>query len=282
MSILISFSRTSVIFFGGYRIEISGELGLELAINILSGANGSGKTTVAKCIAYALGHPYAPISSIENSSVQFQPAISSASVGFVYENPADNFHGGPVYDNLQVALANPRVDHDELQGRISEMLVDDLDLDPWLLIRRTNILSTGELQLVALVLQAILNPKFLFLDEALSHLSRNNLRRAMLFIEKHFRNTYLCLICHPDQIVGYLRKEVFRYSVEKRAQTILITNPVEWDNEPAIVDADSANFLDYATLSEALKQTDNFNSLSTHSVFFFPQMVRAFQFQKRR
>ena len=159
----------------------------------LIGPNGSGKSTLIKIIDRLL-IPQAGQVRI-NGHVLSQTNVRRlrSRIGIVFQNPASQFVGATVRDDLLFGLENYRVTPDQFNHRIKTALsVVGLDYD--FQSRLLNSLSGGQKQRVALADVLVLRPKVLILDEFTSMLdpaSRNSILNLVFQLQHRLRLTVI-------------------------------------------------------------------------------------------
>lgn len=136
-------------------------------ITAIMGANGSGKSTAALCMNGILlpDSGSVVVDGIATDKKSNHTAVRRA-VGIVFQNPNHQFTSLTVERELAFGLENAGRDYREMKERVEECL-RLFELEDY----RTQLpasLSGGEKQRVALAAVAILEPKYLVLDEATS------------------------------------------------------------------------------------------------------------------
>jgi energy-coupling factor transport system ATP-binding protein len=150
-------------------------------ITAIMGPNGSGKSTAVLCMNGILIPESGTvlvdgISTRENVHL---PAVRKA-VGVVFQNPNHQFTSLTVERELAFGLENCGTDYREMKMRVDECL-RLFELEDY----RTDLpasLSGGEKQRVALASVAILEPRYLILDEATSLLSPKACRNLLRLV----------------------------------------------------------------------------------------------------
>lgn len=137
------------------------------------GANGSGKSTLALVIA-GLIKPTA-------GSVRFNDAdVTSPTGALVFQSPDDNLLGETVRDELRFCLEQ-HVEWRDL-NTATEEVIQKFNLQS-LSDRRTNQLSGGERQVVAVACAMISRRPIIVLDEPTSHLDEQGRRLLWSFLD---------------------------------------------------------------------------------------------------
>jgi energy-coupling factor transport system ATP-binding protein len=179
---MIEFNNVSVCYPGESRRVLKGLSFVipDEGITAIMGANGSGKSTAALCMNRIL-LPESGDVLIDGRSTTDGDAQSQIrrSVGIVFQNPHNQFTSLTVERELAFGLENTGTDHKEMKVRVEEYLtlfeLDDV---------RSQLpasLSGGEKQRVAVAAVAIMEPKYLVLDEATSLLSPQT-RKTLLHL----------------------------------------------------------------------------------------------------
>nr|WP_269449204.1 energy-coupling factor transporter ATPase [Limosilactobacillus agrestis] len=151
------------------------------------GHNGSGKSTLARLIDGLLS-PTA--GSIEVDGIQVNESSLGKihqQIGFVFQNPENQFVGATVADDVAFGLENRQVAQDKMEKKIDKALkmVGMTDYKNTAPIS----LSGGQKQRVALAGILALMPKIIILDEATSMLDPLA-RREILSLLQKLKNEY--------------------------------------------------------------------------------------------
>lgn len=155
------------------------------------GENGSGKSTLVKIIL-GLIKPSGQV-IIDNETMQKENLKSILSkIGFVFENPDNQFISSTVKEELAFPLENLQIDVEEIEKRIED--ISKLTGIENLLDREPHTLSGGEKQLVSLASALINNPKILILDEALSMIDLYDRERIYMILKKINRTNKITII----------------------------------------------------------------------------------------
>ena len=166
------------------------------------GPNGSGKSTLARLIDGLL-----PINSgeiyVDNIPVKEENlhAIHQR-IGFVFQNPDNQFVGTTVADDVAFGLENHQVSHEDMPFRIKQAL-NDVDMVPYAK-KEPAYLSGGQKQRVAIAGALSLRPKVLIFDEATSMLDPQGRQKVLkllahLKVKKGF--TILAISHDPSEAV---------------------------------------------------------------------------------
>ena len=155
------------------------------------GHNGSGKSTLARLIDGLLPLDKGSI-VVDGVSVN-EDHLSDIhqKIGFVFQNPENQFVGTTVEDDVAFGLENHQVPRNEMQFRINQAL-DDVAMQSYA-HKEPGMLSGGQKQRVAIAGILSLRPKILIFDEATSMLdpvARQTVLQLLqrLKVEKGFTN----------------------------------------------------------------------------------------------
>ena len=132
------------------------------------GHNGSGKSTLARLIDGLL--PLDKVSIVVDGVSVNEDHLSDIhqKIGFVFQNPENQFVGTTVEDDVAFGLENHQVPRNEMQFRINQAL-DDVAMQSYA-HKEPGMLSGGQKQRVAIAGILSLRPKILIFDEATSML----------------------------------------------------------------------------------------------------------------
>lgn len=140
---------------------------------VVVGQSGAGKSTLLRLVNglaphFSGGRLAGSLRVLGLDPVAATPRIMSREVGFVFQDPENQFVMDRVEDEIAFALENVGMARQEMRIRVEETL-DLLDLAP-LRNRRLEMLSGGERQRVAIASALALRPRILVLDEPTSQL----------------------------------------------------------------------------------------------------------------
>lgn len=149
----------------------------------IAGKNASGKSTFVRLMAGLLDC---------NESIKVDGVVVNETnikrirrmVGFVFENPDNQFVGESVSDNLAFALENLQYHPEDIRKEI-EMVAAEFGITH-LLDRRLDELSGGEKEKVAIASVLIMKPEILIIDEGLAMI--DEWLRKEIFKILHKRN----------------------------------------------------------------------------------------------
>jgi len=169
----IVFDKVDVIY-GGHTIlsNLSLELGQQ-RIGIV-GANGSGKSTFARLLN-GLTLPTSGRVLVEGLDTKHDGKAVRRKVGFVFQNPEHQIVMPMVEEDLTFGLKNLRLDKEETNRRIGEILAH-YDLSH-LRHQSAHLLSGGQKQLLAICGVLIMRPGIIVFDEPTTLLDLRNKRR---------------------------------------------------------------------------------------------------------
>lgn len=143
------------------------------SFTVITGKSGCGKSTLGKAMAGFLFHDEDPqfsgqITVNDTDMTQVPLYETSERVGYVQQNPEDQFCTLSVMDEIAFGLENRCVDPEEIDQRIDQALavVQGLELKD----RSLANLSGGEKQKIAIASMLALSPDVLILDEPTSNL----------------------------------------------------------------------------------------------------------------
>jgi energy-coupling factor transporter ATPase len=161
-------------------ISISFQHGESVAI---IGANGSGKTSLIRCIN-GLHLPSEGEVSVDELRVGDPDTIHEvrARVGMVFQNPDDQIVSAQVEREIAFGLENIGVRTDEMTSRV-ERILDRLDLVRYR-YHSPHLLSGGERQRLAIAGALVMRPRYLLMDEPTSLLDPGSRRTLLELLEE--------------------------------------------------------------------------------------------------
>ncbi|WP_342539484.1 energy-coupling factor ABC transporter ATP-binding protein [Sporosarcina sp. FSL K6-1540] len=156
------------------------------------GHNGSGKSTLAKLMIGLLFPEEGDVNVFIEKLTENNIWEIRSRMGFVFQNPDNQFVGSTVQDDVAFALENNGVPFEEMVTRVHEALAqvnmsDFLDQEP-------HHLSGGQKQRVAIAGALALHPKLLIMDEATSMLDPQGRNEVIHLVEELKRKTGLTVI----------------------------------------------------------------------------------------
>ncbi|MBO0600825.1 energy-coupling factor ABC transporter ATP-binding protein [Sporosarcina sp. E16_3] len=156
------------------------------------GHNGSGKSTLAKLMIGLLFPEEGNVNVFIEKLTEDNIWEIRSQMGFVFQNPDNQFVGSTVQDDVAFALENSGVPFEEMVTRVNDALAqvkmsDFLDQEP-------HHLSGGQKQRVAIAGALALHPKLLIMDEATSMLDPQGRNEVIHLVEELKRKTGLTVI----------------------------------------------------------------------------------------
>ena len=181
----------------------------EKSLTLLIGPSGSGKSTLLRCINGLVPHfsggklaGHIQVAGLD--PVKESPQKMSKYVGFVFQDPENQFIVDQVEDEIAFGLENASLPEEEILIRISEVL-KILDMEH-LRNRKLETLSGGEKQKVALASSITMDPKILLLDEPTSQLdpiAADELLHSLIKLVKEFHITVVLAEHRLERILPY-------------------------------------------------------------------------------
>ncbi|MBC8743283.1 energy-coupling factor transporter ATPase [Lactobacillus sp. Marseille-P7033] len=151
------------------------------------GHNGSGKSTLARLIDGLL-IPTSGLVEVDGMKVDENTlGIIHQQIGFVFQNPENQFVGATVADDVAFGLENRQISRLEMDDRINKSLAM-VGMTKYKNVEPIN-LSGGQKQRVALAGVLALMPKVIILDEATSMLDPRA-RQEILTLLKKLKKEY--------------------------------------------------------------------------------------------
>ncbi len=156
------------------------------------GHNGSGKSTLAKLMIGLLFPEEGNVNVFIEKLTEDNIWEIRSQMGFVFQNPDNQFVGSTVQDDVAFALENNGVPFEEMVTRVHDALAqvnmsDFLNQEP-------HHLSGGQKQRVAIAGALALHPKLLIMDEATSMLDPQGRNEVIHLVEELKRKTGLTVI----------------------------------------------------------------------------------------
>jgi energy-coupling factor transport system ATP-binding protein len=156
------------------------------------GHNGSGKSTLAKLMIGLLFPEEGDVNVFIEKLTEDNIWEIRSQMGFVFQNPDNQFVGSTVQDDVAFALENNGVPYEEMVTRVHDALAqvnmsDFLNQEP-------HHLSGGQKQRVAIAGALALHPKILIMDEATSMLDPQGRNEVIHLVEELKRKTGLAVI----------------------------------------------------------------------------------------
>ncbi len=181
----------------------------------IMGPNGSGKSTLARTV---MGDP---TFSIENGNITLSTDTSSCDIThmsadkraragiFLSAQSPLSIPGVTVRDLIRTALKDDARSALEIKQEL-ERIAKELSIPNELLNRSLNDgFSGGERKKMEVLQMALLNPRYIFLDEIDTGVDVDALRTIAHFLKKYIANTgkTLVMITHATRILRYLTPE---------------------------------------------------------------------------
>lgn len=180
---------------------------------LICGPSGCGKTTLLMNLKNEIRPKGDESGEIlyKNEDLRKLDKISSASeIGFLFQNPENQFVCDTVIQELSFALENLGVESDEIRSRVAEMTTF-FGLNH-LLHENIDNLSGGQKQLINLCSLLILKPKLLILDEPTSQLdpiASHYFLSILRRLNEEFAITIIMTEHRIDNVFPLINKAVF-------------------------------------------------------------------------
>ncbi|MBN1216945.1 MAG: energy-coupling factor ABC transporter ATP-binding protein [Candidatus Lokiarchaeota archaeon] len=163
----------------------------------IMGRNGSGKTTLLKLINGLLKPGRGKI-NIENNTIEKSSVAELAQkIGYIFQNPANQFYHDTVEDEITYILNNLKYDSNKAKVLLDNIL-EQFDLEKYRKVY-PRYLSVGEQQKLALASVLVTNPKILLLDEP---------THGMDYKQKTIFFSYLNAYCKKGNLVILITHDV--------------------------------------------------------------------------
>lgn len=180
---------------------------------LICGPSGCGKTTLLRNLKNEIrpnGNESGEI-LYNNEDIRKLDKVSSASeIGFLFQNPENQFVCDTVMQELSFALENLGVPSDEIRSRVAEMTTF-FGLTH-LLYENIENLSGGQKQLINLCSLLILKPKLLILDEPTSQLdpiASHEFLSILRRLNEEFAITIIMTEHRIDNVFPLINKVIF-------------------------------------------------------------------------
>ncbi|MBP5301576.1 MAG: ATP-binding cassette domain-containing protein [Bacilli bacterium] len=144
------------------------------------GHNGCGKTTLGKILAFLI-QPDKGEFFFDNKKVSNNYDNLQKYIGFVFQNPDNQFFGSTVEDDIAFGLENHLVQQDQMSKLINDVAKEIGILD--LLKKDVQQLSGGQKQQVSIADILVLKPKVIIFDESFSMLDFSNKKKIFELIK---------------------------------------------------------------------------------------------------
>ena len=170
----------------------------------LTGKNGCGKTTLARCILGLINYDGEIVITSDSKDKKTQ-------VQMIFQDPGASLN--PV-KNIGWLIEEPLIIHklynsEDRQKKVNEMLTQ-VGLEPSFKTRRVHELSGGQKQRVCIARSLILQPRLLIADEAISSLDASAGAQILNLFRELNKNTGLAIlfISHNKSAVEYLCSKI--------------------------------------------------------------------------
>jgi putative ABC transport system ATP-binding protein len=197
---------------GGSVLKILKEIDLEVGkgeILAIMGPSGSGKSTLLYILGLLLKPTRGAYYFLGEDILQFdrsrQSAFRRQSLGFVFQS-CDLIENSTVYENLEFPLMYAEIEKSRRPEMITEAL-QRVNLSHRM-YHRTNRLSGGEQQRVAVARALVNRPRIILADEPTGHLDRANGQMVM----DHFKEfvsegkNAVVIVTHDPEIAEYCHR----------------------------------------------------------------------------
>lgn len=156
------------------------------------GHNGSGKSTLAKLMIGLLFPEEGNVNVFIEKLTEDNIWEIRSRMGFVFQNPDNQFVGSTVQDDVAFALENNGVPFEEMVTRVHDAL-EQVKMSDFL-NQEPHHLSGGQKQRVAIAGALALHPLLLIMDEATSMLDPQGRNEVIHLVEELKRKTGLTVI----------------------------------------------------------------------------------------
>lgn len=206
----IRFRDSLIRLFGGHSVTIAGSIAIKLqSIATVIGTTGSGKTMVLSVIAHMFGCPaFRAVQSVDTSKIEATHSVDSRHVGIIRQNPAKNFLGSCVAEEIGLSSGISRLSHDEFKAHLEKLWLNHFDGDIDILERHPSRISSGQQQTLAVLVQVLRKPDFLLADEPLARLSVRNAGRVLAVLRDLSARTFIVMSTHEDAFLAATDKSV--------------------------------------------------------------------------
>jgi len=167
------------------------------SFTLITGRSGSGKSTLLR-LTNALV-PYFSGGTITGSilvngynPLVVGPQAMSRHVGFVFQEPENQFVVDIVEDEIAFSMENAAIPRKEMQARMQTIL-EQLNIQH-LRFRKVNSLSGGETQRVAIAAALVLMPELLVLDEPTSQLDPQAAQEVLTLLDQLRRERSITIL----------------------------------------------------------------------------------------
>lgn len=268
----IEFKDCLATLFGGHAVTVQGSVQCDHGvITTLLGATGAGKTTLMSIIAHICGCPaFRAVDKVDHEGITLSHNIKGDHVGVVRQNPGDNFLGSCVGEEIELAFGISRLGKQEFQKRLEELWTQHFGEDITSLTRHPNRLSSGQQQILSIIVQVLRQPDILLADEPLSRLSVTNARRVMDLLSNLSEQSYVLLSSHQDALENgsSLVFSAPKYVVETNGTLMKVSNMAPnhiAENDLTVSDA-STLLIDWLSYQKEKRHSQSFTKLPSRTV----------------
>ncbi len=174
---------------------------------VVAGPNGSGKTTMLRCLNGLL-IPKQGTVSIMGRQVAENPALARRAVGMVFQDPDAQIVGETVRDDCAFGPENLKLAEEEITRRVDEALaVVGLS---HMADKRPHVLSAGEKRRLAIAGVLAMGPEIIVFDEPFSNLDYPGVRQVLgQIVELHGQGRTIIITTHDlDKIAAHAERLV--------------------------------------------------------------------------
>lgn len=177
------------------------------AFALLVGGTGSGKSTLLSLVKPQIapaGERTGIIELFGEPVEALDDERSARTVGFVFQDPATQVLSDTVWHEMAFGLENLGTPRGEMRRRIAEVAYF-LGMDSWF-SERTDTLSGGRKQLLALAATLAMRPRLLLLDEPTSQLdpiAEKTFLHALFRVNRELGCTVLVATHRPQPMIDY-------------------------------------------------------------------------------
>lgn len=207
---------------------------------VIAGRNGSGKSTLLKIIDLIYPPERGDIYIFGNLINEKNIYEARKRIGLVFQNPDTQLITGTVVDELAFGLENAGLSPNKIKSIIEETV--EITGIKSLIDRRTDELSGGEKQLVALASVLAMKPDILLLDEPFSMINVIYKERILKIIENFIRGgKTVVLVSHNLETA---LNEALNNSLMADRCIIMQSGRVEFDGTPASLFERKAEYIE--------------------------------------
>mgnify|MGYP006293116123 CR=1 FL=1 len=175
----------------------------------LIGQNGSGKTTVSKCLngLFKPTEGQVIVDGLDTRTTSITKMVMR--VGYVFQNPDHQLFNGSVWDEIAYGPRNIELPQEEVKTRVEEA-ADVVGLDAELFEEHPFFLTKGLRQRVAIASILALRPKIIIVDEPTTGQDVRQSLQIMDFLTQlhQERNHIIVFITHDMPIVARYAKRI--------------------------------------------------------------------------